>query len=239
MPKKPKPFEIAVVSKPKHGLLFDLAKEHGGVTALAKKLGIHPATLSNWINLRSMGTYKGAGKGKGPWSYAHRAKVILRLVKLTGRPIEDIFPDWVRDKLPQIPRELVQRHQVEFVSLGHARNVAGLLPAPEEGVQRMELRAAIMKGLKRLSYREREVIKLRYGLGDGQTYTYEEIAHIFRVTKERIRQLCSQAEHKLCIRTELQPFARDAGIRGHVDDDKPLTAEDFDGYEGNSNLRHN
>ena len=35
--------------------------------------------------------------------------------------------------------------------------------------------------LRRLSYREREIIKLRYGLGDGYTYTLEEVGHIFKV----------------------------------------------------------
>jgi len=36
--------------------------------------------------------------------------------------------------------------------------------------------------LKTLSYREREIIKLRYGIGDGYTYTLEEVGRIFKVT---------------------------------------------------------
>ena len=41
--------------------------------------------------------------------------------------------------------------------------------------------------LKTLSYREREIISLRYGLSDGYTYTLEEVGRIFRITPERIR----------------------------------------------------
>ena len=41
--------------------------------------------------------------------------------------------------------------------------------------------------LKTLSYREREIIKLRYGIGDGYTYTLEEVGRIFKVTRERVR----------------------------------------------------
>lgn len=56
---------------------------------------------------------------------------------------------------------------------------------------------AIKSILRKLSYREREIIKLRYGLGDGYTYTLEEVGHIFKVTRERIRQVEKKAKAKL------------------------------------------
>jgi len=51
--------------------------------------------------------------------------------------------------------------------------------------------------LKSLSYREREIIKLRYGIGDGYTYTLEEVGRIFKVTRERVRQVEAKAIRKL------------------------------------------
>jgi len=51
--------------------------------------------------------------------------------------------------------------------------------------------------LKTLTYREREIIKLRYGLGDGYTYTLEEVGRIFKVTRERVRQIEAKAVKKL------------------------------------------
>ena len=51
--------------------------------------------------------------------------------------------------------------------------------------------------LKTLSYREREIIKLRYGIGDGYTYTLEEVGRIFKVTRERVRQVEAKAIRKL------------------------------------------
>ena len=51
--------------------------------------------------------------------------------------------------------------------------------------------------LKTLTYREREIIKLRYGLGDGYTYTLEEVGRIFKVTRERVRQIEAKAVRKL------------------------------------------
>ena len=48
------------------------------------------------------------------------------------------------------------------------------------------LRDKIDDLLKSLTYREREIIRLRYDLGDGYTYTLEEVGRIFRVTRERV-----------------------------------------------------
>jgi RNA polymerase primary sigma factor len=49
----------------------------------------------------------------------------------------------------------------------------------------------------RLNWREREIIKLRYGLGDGYDYTLEQVGYIFKVTRERIRQIEKRALQKL------------------------------------------
>jgi RNA polymerase primary sigma factor len=68
---------------------------------------------------------------------------------------------------------------------------------PSIGAAQDMLRGRIDKVLKTLSYREREIIKLRYGLGDGYSYTLEEVGHIFRVTRERIRQIEAKAVRKL------------------------------------------
>jgi RNA polymerase primary sigma factor len=59
------------------------------------------------------------------------------------------------------------------------------------------LRQKIDSLLKTLTYREREIIRLRYGLGDGYTYTLEEVGRIFKVTRERVRQIEAKAVRKL------------------------------------------
>ena len=68
---------------------------------------------------------------------------------------------------------------------------------PATGASQEMLRGRINSVLKTLSYREREIIKLRYGLGDGYSYTLEEVGHIFKVTRERIRQIEAKAVRKL------------------------------------------
>ena len=73
----------------------------------------------------------------------------------------------------------------------------GTAESPATGAAQEMLRGRINKVLKTLSYREREIIKLRYGLGDGYSYTLEEVGHIFKVTRERIRQIEAKALRKL------------------------------------------
>ena len=51
--------------------------------------------------------------------------------------------------------------------------------------------------LESLNYREREIIRLRYGLSDGYAYTLSEVGKIFSVTRERIRQIEADAIRKL------------------------------------------
>jgi RNA polymerase primary sigma factor len=59
------------------------------------------------------------------------------------------------------------------------------------------LRDRIDSLLKTLTYREREIIRLRYGLTDGYSYTLEEVGRIFKVTRERVRQIEAKAVAKL------------------------------------------
>jgi RNA polymerase primary sigma factor len=59
------------------------------------------------------------------------------------------------------------------------------------------LKERINEVLNTLTFREREIIKLRYGIGDGYTYTLEEVGRIFRVTRERVRQIEAKAVRKL------------------------------------------
>jgi len=68
---------------------------------------------------------------------------------------------------------------------------------PDEIANQDALKKRIEMVLKTLSYREREILKLRYGIGDGYTYTLEEVGRIFKVTRERVRQVETKAIRKL------------------------------------------
>jgi RNA polymerase primary sigma factor len=69
--------------------------------------------------------------------------------------------------------------------------------SPSHSASNGLLRQKIEGLLKTLTYREREIVRLRYGLGDGYTYTLEEVGRIFKVTRERVRQIEAKAMKKL------------------------------------------
>jgi len=69
--------------------------------------------------------------------------------------------------------------------------------SPADAAAQEMLKQRIDQVLKTLTYREREIIKLRYGIGDGYTYTLEEVGRIFKVTRERVRQVEAKAIRKL------------------------------------------
>ncbi|MDR1486060.1 MAG: sigma-70 family RNA polymerase sigma factor [Planctomycetaceae bacterium] len=69
--------------------------------------------------------------------------------------------------------------------------------SPVEYLSRESLKSKINEVLQGLTARERDVIKLRYGLVDGSVYTLEEVGRMFSVTRERIRQIEAIAFRKL------------------------------------------
>ena len=68
---------------------------------------------------------------------------------------------------------------------------------PLYDTNRQALKSRIEEAMSTLNYREREILKLRYGLADGYSYTLEEVGKIFSVTRERVRQIESKAVRKL------------------------------------------
>jgi RNA polymerase primary sigma factor len=77
------------------------------------------------------------------------------------------------------------------------------------------LKDKLEKVLETLTFREREIIKLRYGIGDGYTYTLEEVGRIFKVTRERVRQIEAKAVRKLQhpVRSRMLEGFLEAGAR--------------------------
>jgi RNA polymerase primary sigma factor len=82
------------------------------------------------------------------------------------------------------------------------------------------LKSRIEEAMDHLNYREREILKLRYGLADGYSYTLEEVGKIFSVTRERVRQIESKAVRKL-----QQPY-RNRSLSSFLDGCEPTS---FDG----------
>ena len=69
---------------------------------------------------------------------------------------------------------------------------------PDEEVDHRMLRKHLRRVLdEKLNWREREIVKMRFGLGDGHDYTLADIAQVFQISRERVRQLERRALKKL------------------------------------------
>jgi RNA polymerase primary sigma factor len=83
------------------------------------------------------------------------------------------------------------------------------IPSPAETVVRKSLKEQIEEVLKTLTPREATVLRMRFGLFDGNEHTLEEVGQHFKVTRERIRQIEAKALRKLRHKSrarKLKPF---------------------------------
>ena len=81
--------------------------------------------------------------------------------------------------------------------------------SPYERAVEILTKEALREALENLSYRERRVLELRYGLGGEHPCTLEEVGRAFNVTRERIRQIENQSLHKLQQLREAQQLRDD------------------------------
>jgi RNA polymerase primary sigma factor len=71
------------------------------------------------------------------------------------------------------------------------------VPLPSQEAEKTFIRETLMEILQDLPEREREILKMRYGLEDGIPHTLEEVGKAFKITRERIRQIEIKAIEKL------------------------------------------
>jgi RNA polymerase primary sigma factor len=88
--------------------------------------------------------------------------------------------------------------------------------SPYERAVETLTKEALRGALENLSYRERRVLELRYGLGDEHPRTLDEVGHRFNVTRERIRQIENQALKKLHNIREAQQLRDQAEVAPRV-----------------------
>lgn len=196
--------ELRVVSKAKNAILARFADDCGGVKYAAEKLGVSSATFSSWLNFRS-------SLGVAKTDRTRARSIALTLERETGRNIRDIFPltkaemrllESPRVRDAEIPREAL---------LEYAERTAERLEY-KETANTWELRADLQRAVKTLRWREKIVIELRFGLGDGYTYSYKEIAAVLKCTQARVRHYEMRALHTL------KHPSRSLKLLGHLDD---------------------
>jgi RNA polymerase sigma factor (sigma-70 family) len=143
-----------------------------------------------------------------------------RLFDVTGQTFDDLFPPELRNskdflkcpKLAEITREVPLRRLADIKADRLAIEDAGLADLEND-----DMGDAIGRALRILPLREREIIKLRYGLGDGYSHTLEEVGHIFNLTRTRIQSLEMRALRRLNEKGGLNQVAQAIGVVPYKD----------------------
>jgi RNA polymerase primary sigma factor len=176
--------------------------------------GFKFSTYATWW-IRQAITRAIADQGRTIRIPVHMVETINRLVKLSSQLLQELGREPTLDELAKEMGTSVERvseimriapeplsletpvgeeedsHLSDFVPDEDGR-------APSDAAARAVLRERIDMVLDSLTDRERDVVKMRFGLeGDGSPHTLEEVGRHFRVTRERIRQIEAKALKKL------------------------------------------
>lgn len=186
--------QITAVSKLKHAALWKAVKSLGSQAALARAVGVRQQDLCKWINLRGCPA-EGMDDDK-------KALLDAKFVEVTGFGLDELFPSELRRAEDFLrSNKTIERTATvaESALLRYATDTRDRLldySNPPDAPELSELREELSKSVASLSYREMEILNLRYGL-NGESYTLDEVGEIFKVGRERIRQIESKAIRKL------------------------------------------
>jgi RNA polymerase nonessential primary-like sigma factor len=107
-------------------------------------------------------------------------------------------PEQIRELLTRVPRSISLETKVgkdKDTELGDLLETDNM--SPEESMMRESLQQELQEMLAELTVRERDVIQMRFGLGDGQSHSLAEIGKVLELSRERVRQIESKALQKL------------------------------------------
>lgn len=176
-------FNIRLEARLKNAKLVG-AKEVVGLTSkeAAERIGIN---YISYLNCESMKVYPGEEMQKKICNFYRNSGVFLLE--------EDVFPKELKKLKPErkyIGEKTIPK--VKLLSFSTDKFDRKLLPIIEGEVEKKvednELHAEINKVLSKLSYRQEQIIRMRFGI-DEEPKTCEKIGKIFEVSRERIRQI--------------------------------------------------
>jgi RNA polymerase sigma factor (sigma-70 family) len=179
------------------------------IRQLSEATGIKEPTLYGYLRLRTFPNLENASKiaeylGKSiDYLFSERLKEITQEVKEERRiaPWKKYRGSLINGVAKGDIDSRVRMRQVNSLNCPLSLDdVADELVANVEVTDQADncfISELVNKTLNTLTFREREVIKMRYGLNDGRIYTLEEVGNIFRISCERVRQIEVKAFRKL------------------------------------------
>lgn len=149
------------------------------------------------------------------FSQARIDELDLKFMEHVGAGIEEIWTEELRLAIDakRIPKTIEAQCEAKSLLLlnyaGHTRDRLEAYSNPREDSS--DTAQLVVEVLNKLSFRQREVVKLRWGIGgDNVCYTLDEVASIFKCTRERIRQI---EDHALrIVKSDLESSGKLVGV---------------------------
>jgi len=138
--------------------------------------------------------YQVLGRWPTPEELGHEMKVPLRTILLLEESSSDVV------SLDQPIRGREGDEETQLKELIEDTEAIG----PVQETQRELIRDEVQTAVQSLPPRERKILELRFGLGEGHPYTLEEIGREFSISRERVRQLQNVALSRLRARKSVQ-----------------------------------
>lgn len=203
---------ITAVTKLKHADLWAAAKKMGSQSKLARHLEVGEGELGQWINLSRVPPREPI-PGNKKWTEERMAMLEGRLIVLTGKSWEELFPDALRrnKSFLDCAKTIERTEEVQEIAIAEyaSSKAERLRRTRDDEIAGLAVIDNISTAMSVLNFREQEIVKLRFGLENGERYTLEEVGHIFKISRDRVSQIEHKALRKLSQRPELAEYRMD------------------------------
>jgi RNA polymerase sigma factor (sigma-70 family) len=124
------------------------------------------------------------------------AEKLQRIADYFGVDKEWLFPPWAMGNFAKT-RVTKEIPKSGLLQSGREAMTRLMLPDPRDTLEKKELAEGVERVLQTIPFREREIFKMRRGLGGGAGHTYTEVGRKFSISRERVRQIESRVYRKL------------------------------------------
>jgi RNA polymerase sigma factor (sigma-70 family) len=132
------------------------------------------------------------------WPQSKLDDLEVKFFAITGKLLDELFPDSIQDKkFLKSKKTLEATKEIDSSQLMlMSENIRSIQYVDTDAAEVAELSDDVRKLLKSLPFREREIIKMRYGF-NGDPMTFEQVGKFFKITQERVRQIELRVIRKL------------------------------------------
>jgi RNA polymerase sigma factor (sigma-70 family) len=191
--------EITAITKLRHTVLFELAKDFGSQRNLARHLGVTFQELGYWVRLQR----KPPLSPIRTWTQERIDSLEKDLFDLTGQTLHELFPlplssgFWKANKTSERTEYIPQSKLISLERSNVKRIAISPEPGPQEQAEAEEVARIVSRIVGTLPDRQCYLLSLRYGLRGHKVHSLGEIAKLLKITEGRVRQIQAMAERKI------------------------------------------